>query len=418
MNYIVITDIFGNKISKNRDANIRLPFLLIHSTQPYLLLNKLDDHIWSIKWELMSHILYINSVDPEQFAPLGDIWLSSKILPKQMSILLVNADKVISTFPISFIKLDSNNTTFIWKPVSPPGYQELGLIASPHKPPLQSMKVINKKYVIPYKTTTHILNTTRTTNMNEFNLLSHLEIDKYTINKTMFLTNPSLITIALKTSGKYIAADDQGEIVLDERKQPINYTVKGELKIDDKCISVNNNKIKLEQCNDSLKQKWYPYLDKYISTENNSCLTNQEGTLHTSECNSSNNSQKWFSHDYCPSENTEWKTIQGDNVILIESDVPWYVLKRNTIPFKHDKNDINHLNEVSYRNNADFKSQFKMNMCRPDLGYGYSYAQRHNNVMKQIEEFDAKKIDFNVIACLLILLIFLLLAIRSHMNKI
>lgn len=126
MNSIIITDIFGNKISKNKDANVRLPFLVIHTTQPYLLLNHVNDHIWSINWSYLSHILYIHSVDPKQFFILGDIWLSTKTLPKQLSILVVNTDKVISTFPISFIKLDSyNNTTFIWKPVAPPDIKKL-----------------------------------------------------------------------------------------------------------------------------------------------------------------------------------------------------------------------------------------------------------------------------------------------------
>lgn len=167
-------------------------------------------------------------------------------------------------------------------------------------------------------------------------------------------------------------------------------------------------------------------MDKYLSSENNSCLTSQDGNITTSTCTPNNNRQQWLTHDYCSSEeDTEWKTTKGEHVILSQPDVPWYVLKRKTTTVNYDEQDIDHLNEVSYRNNADFKSQFKMDMCRPDLGYGYSYAQRHNNVMKQIEEsndkkiegFDEKKIDFNVIAGLLILLIFLLVSVRSYITK-
>ena len=69
-----------------------------------------------------------------------------------------------------------------------------------------------------------------------------------------------------------------------------------------------------------------------------------------------------------------------------------------------------------------------MDLHRPDLGYGYSYAQRQGKRgdytkcgnIDQTEHFTlpttTNKIDFNTIACSLLLLIFLLVAIRYSMN--
>ena len=116
MNFNVITDLYGNIIKKDMDVNIEnkldnnnLPFILIHTSQPQLLLQKIStdnaaDGIWRINIPTVEHILYNNQINPDSFAPLGDIWLNATDLPNRITILLVNTDPAISLYPIDFGK--------------------------------------------------------------------------------------------------------------------------------------------------------------------------------------------------------------------------------------------------------------------------------------------------------------------------
>ena len=347
MNYIAITDISGNNIDNDKDINSKLPFILVHTTQPYLLLEKVSsvpeiDGIWKLVLPTIFHILYVNKINPNNFAPVGDIWLPSPTLPKQLSILLVNTDIDVSKYPIDYVKLDSYTNFNIWKPICPRGYQEIGLIASPTKPSLRAIKVINNKYLLEYMGKSNVKG--RNTNMNEFNLLSNIEIKKYTVNKT-------------KLSNK-------------------------------NTVSNNNDNVALEDT-----------------------ITNDK--------------------------TQSWKTHEGKRVMLVEPDIPWYITKKTAFPpGGYDIQSQGKLNEKEYRDNADFNSTFVMDGTRPDMGYGYSYAQRKgkdracfddcNKTMKSVpvyENFETsndkkqKRIDFNVIACSLLLLIFLLVVVRYYINK-
>ena len=450
MNYIVITDIFGNTISDDIDYNSKLPFILIHTAQPYLLLEKVSkipevDGIWQLVLPTIFHTLYINKVNPDNFAPVGDIWLPSPSLPKELSILLVNTNKTFSAFPIDYIKLDSYTNFNIWKPLCPIGYQEIGLIASTTKPSVRAIKVINNKYLIEYNGDISVKG--RNTNMNDFNLLSNIESKKYTIDRTKFLTNPTTIKIASKASNKFMTANDNNISINENNKkddrddQKISYTIQGELKMNNKCIGSVNDAISLQNCDNTLNQKWYPFKDNYISSLNHKCLSNNNGKIIREKCNDSN-IQKWHTDNYNyvidkSQESVEpWRTRTGKRLILIEPDTPWYINKNKNIQKGLIKLVKRELNKKEYRDNADFKSNFALNIYRPDMGYGYSYAQRHENTQKYLdsndynksspddvvfENFDdtipQKKINFNVITCSLLLLILLLIVVRYYLNN-
>lgn len=451
MNYIVISDIFGNKLPKDLDANNRLPFILIHTTQPYLLLNQVTniskyDNIWTLLGERILHALYMHSINPRQFAPLGDIWFPSKTLPKEMKIILANISSPLSAYPVDYVKLDNYHDTFIWNPIPPAGYKAVGLVASVDKPSTRKIKVINEKYLVNYNKQTQMVG--KNTSMNEFNLLSHIGINKYTINRTMFLTNPSVITIASNKNAEYLSTDDTNSLFTNSSKDNnsrISYTIQGELKMNDKCIGVDNvdgKSINLQKCNNQLNQKWYPYRNKYISLDQHKCLTSSDDGLSVTDCQD-NISQKWFTNDYneviyqTNQESVDhWKTESGKNVILVEPDNPWYITKRKNTIEGIIRQDVTPLNQVDYKN-ADFPSSFMMDVYRPDLGFGHSYAERKgrrvlciddcknaylNNLI--LENFDGEKsskesykLDFAVIACILILLIFLLVIIRFYINN-
>ena len=442
MNYIVITDIFGNKIYNDMDTNSKLPFILVHTTQPYLLLEKVSkvpevDGIWKLVLSTLFHILYINKITPNNFAPVGDIWLPTPTLPKELSILLVNTDKSLSSFPIDYVKLDTYTDVNIWKPICPQGYQEIGLIASNTKPSTKAIKVINNKFLIEYNG--ELIVKGRNTNMNDFNFLSNIESKKYTIDRTKFLQNPSTIKVASKISNEYISSDDNNISISDYGDQKISYTIQGELKMNNKCIGLNNDTVNLQSCNNTIGQKWYPYRDNYVSSSDHKCLSNDNGAIIRQKCNN-NNTQKWYTDNYNSvieqsQESYEpWKTQSGKKVILVEPDTPWYINKKKNIPEGIIRQSVKKLNQKEYRNNADFKSNFMMDVTRPDMGYGYSYAQRQGQRVLCLDDCDKnspddilfegfdndtkqKKIDFNVIACSLLLLIFLLVVIRYYINN-
>ena len=137
----------------------------------------------------------------------------------------------------------------------------------------------------------------------------------------------------------------------DDDSQSVSYTTQGEL--------ITN---KFSQC----KQKWFPYVDNYISYSNN-------------DINSINGDSL-----------SSWKTQIGKYVNLIEPDNPWHIIKMN-----------NHLTENSIDNNID---SFNNIPNVPNVP----------NVQK--EEIVEKKsiIDFNTIMCSLIFLIIFLIIIRYY----
>lgn len=441
MNYIRITDILGNKIPKDRDYNSSIPFILIHTTQPYLLLDKVsgteNDGIWKHKLPAIFHILYINSINPVNFGPVGDIWLPSSVLPNELTLLFVNSNTKISSFPIDFIKIDNYTNMNIWKPICQRGYQEMGLIASESKPSLKSIKCVSSDYLISYNSEQIVVG--RNTNMNEFNLLSNIELPKFTINRNKLLTSKT-IKIGPENTQDYLTNENNNLILKsteNNQNQKILYTENGELKMNDKCISVTNGKANLQNCNNSNSQKWYPYKNQYVSYDNQKCLTDENNIIITKKCDKNDITQQWNTDDYnsvveIPNESHDsWRTQEGKRVVLIEPDIPWYITKKKTIPEGMIKQTIKDLNQVQYRDNADYKSLFLMDLHRPDLGYGYSYAQRQGkqyssgacptNGTENTEHFttnnEQNKIDFNTIACSLLLLIFLLVGIRYSMNN-
>lgn len=349
MNNITITDIFGNKISNDKDNNNTLPFILLHISQPHLVLEKIIgtamDTICKLKLPIIFRILYKYNINPTQFAPLGDIWISTTTLPKEVTILLINNNNKISTFPIDFVKIDSYRNINIWKPVCQIGYKELGLITGETKPSLKSMKCVNEKYLIKYQSPATVIG--RNTNMNEYSLLSNIDLQRYTINKNKILN----------------------------KNQKISYTVQGELKVDGKCISVGNNTLNSQTCEDSNMEKWYPYDSE------------------------SERSPIWTQPANTEELDNSWECQPGKKVILVEAEIPWYVYKNKDISEimlnkTKDKDTVSNLSSPNDQNPPD-----STNKNKPFI------------IKKQ------KTLDFNAIACFLLLLIFLLVIVRYCMKE-
>jgi len=392
MDSITITDIYSNKLSQDKDANGLLPFIIINITQPLFLLEKVkyvndQDSIWKLNLRRMFAMLYTHGINPSGFSLLGDLWFPTQTLPGSVQILLVNVDNRLSQYPINFVNIDQN----IWKPIGPEGYQPIGLIHAPTKPSLRSLKIINKSYLIPYNKTSPIIN--KKTSMNEFNLLSIIGVERYTIDRTQFLPNSPKIDVRLssKANGKYITNYNDTIILNDEQKnnidnvQTVSFTGDGELQMNGMCMNVNKNNITLENCNQKINQKWYPFNDTYVSYNQHKCLTQKNNSIEGSECDNSSN-QKWRTSDIIsvidPGQDSiaTWKTQEGKNVILMQPETPWYINKKKDIYKNIDKDKHN-----SYHDYSNFDSKFALDPSHPDMGYGYSYAQRQGKPCQCLE---------------------------------
>lgn len=201
MNYIIITDIFGNKIVDNTDNN-NLPFIVLHAQNKYNTYNTQNilentqhsssiGNIWKPNQLIIFKILKSRNIDPINFSYVGDTHYASSRLPENIIILLVNNNKNISCDPVNYIEIEHN----IWKPVCSQEYQGVGLIVSQSKPAKNAIKVINKKYLSEYKQLTN--------NIDEFNLLSNIKVKKYIINRSRLIPQYASPKQHTKNSSKW-----------------------------------------------------------------------------------------------------------------------------------------------------------------------------------------------------------------------
>ncbi len=407
MNNTLITDIYGNKLVRNNDTNGRLPFIIIHTTQPYLLLRQVmtvaTSTVWRIKQAYLEHVLYFHSIRPSKFATIGDIWLPSLNLPPSLGILLVNTEPEISQSPVNFVRIDNIGSFNLWSPVNGDDFKPMGLMASETVPPNDSIRLVNVDFVREYRIVDNLLG--KLTNMNEFNLLGHVDIKRFTVNRNSMLANDMNIRLVNKATQNIITHDDILRLRRTKNKdyQKIRYSVQGELMLSNKClgVSIDDNTrdqfVYLQKCQDLDGQKWYPFRDTFISQFDRTCLTDENGVLKALPCDD-NEDQKWISEDLNTvtqphqEQISKWTTKKGKNVVLLEPDNPWYINKVDREPEGYVKQSLEILedpleDEQIQKTNqpADplittkkgmFYSNFMMNTKKPDMGYGYSVAQR------------------------------------------
>lgn len=376
MNYIIITDTSGNNIPKKYNDKNSIPFILLHTTQPQLLLEKISNNIWKPKRDNIQQILQINGFNPSNFALLGDIWYPKNKLPNKGSILLVNANNKVSQYPIDFKKILEYDDLYLWEPICPVGYQKLGCILSKNKPITNTIRVVKQKYIKSYTNSGKVAN--GLTKMNEYNLITFENDNKVTIKK---------INI----------------------QEKMNYSIQGELKMDDKIISgptndnISNNFAYLEEFDELDDQTWYPYSNYDNFQDKDSQIWNIE---HLSSINKSFDG----SHGIISKEIDEksWKSLHGRNVVLQQSESPWYKEK-----------ELDHQKKLK-----DFSSD----IYRPVMEYKYILRQqdgtphvRTNEDNNCLENFEQKNdhetgYSFNLIAFSLLLIVIILILIKIYLN--
>lgn len=198
-------------------------------------------------------------------------------------------------------------------------------------------------------------------------------------------------------SGKYMTVDDDTKNIKLKTKnkspsQLLSYSAQGELVMKDKCItrpSGTNNQLYLSDCVGNDAQKWN-MMGNSIQSENDStkCVSYDDSeTLVSKSCDNSDQ-QSWQTEQSDSSTDSfKWTDYFGKTVVLVEADDPWYLNKDTTIPMNYvDKHDFQQ--DLKYREHADYKPTRVIDPNSPNLGYGYSYADRAGQPCKKIEGFN------------------------------
>jgi hypothetical protein len=390
---ITVSDIFGNSSNVSNDT----PLIAINSHNIQNLVKRVskreNDSIYEYNFEAIVSTLNQYNIDIDKFGVFGSLYFNQKL---GNQILLVS--NTISKPAQDFTLIASYNTGSVWLPVGPSGFSALGLVYSTDntKPSIETTKY----RLIPnnYCTTSTVDNKSEDyMSGNEFNLLSHVKVKHNTIIRSIFYNKHSYSLINNDIDA-YLTASSESKLSLAPKNknttQKINYSVQGELIIDDKCLSVNNNdkSVFLEKCNDTLEQKWFPYDGVVVSQYDNTCLDTDGQDIVKSKCNNSQ-TQKWSIENQSDTDTDySWNynlssDQKGRSVVLVKSDNPWYINKDITEIKKVEQKDS--LNDgLVYRTHADVLPEFQLDLEKPDLGYGHSYASRQGKVCSNsIEHF-------------------------------
>ena len=184
MGYSAITDLYGNSVIPN---NLN-PFILMHIEDPNIILKEIDTHVcnqngsfWTFNSKNISYLLNKFGLNSSNYAPLGHIWFPVSHLRGRVVLLLVNMNKLISSYPLDYIKVNQFGDGYIWKPVSPDGYTEIGYMYSLHKPSIKQMRVVSNEYVVEKYIKGKSFK--KNTIMNEYNYLGQTDSSFFTIKK-------------------------------------------------------------------------------------------------------------------------------------------------------------------------------------------------------------------------------------------
>jgi len=407
-----ITDLFGNNITSSS------LFLIINSNNVHKLLKKLakekTSSIWTYDRSIIDQIIEQHRLDPKNYLILGDVLYIPKYPPKQLILVHKNLCKL----PTQYLKIISYADGAIYKPISNDNnYNSIGLLFS------KNLDTLDKNIgLIPQNIILTLKNPLASDNlaMNDFNLLSTISNNVFTIKRTALLKNKKHMKIS-NIDGLYITKNNTNAKIknkLYSEDQTVTYNTQGELIIDGKCltlpkINTPNPELFFDTCNNNDNQKWNMYQGQIMpQSGKQQCLTSNDNNLSISNCTNSD-AQTWDTEDdnINTSSDYSWDTYKGKTVVLVESDNPWYINTGTTVMQKIHKSSDN-LNVLRPTADiADFKSAINLDVNKPDLGLGHSYASR----LKKIENFESmsttsgqsQQNNFILIICIII--IFLLI---------
>lgn len=335
-----LVDLFGNNIDFPNNGD-EYPFLIILSDNVTNYLSKTNNpNIYKYNMKnVMKLLKYNNIVNKSNYLPAGFI-LIKDYMPTQL--LLINKQICIAYNPDNFNKVALINGGSLWKNNKP----SLSLLYSDtdslSKNSSSNIGIIDDKYLINYKN-----------KYNEFMMLNNSDTS-YTIDRNQFKNmNSNSIFKLISDDYLYPTNNTDNEITLkskntSNKNQEISYTVQGELKLNNKCITNDNHNVVANQCTGDANQKWYPFDGSFVSQYDTSCLSHESKKVITDDClnNKSSpnmNEQKWnieFPHQADPTDYLLSNPLfKGKQVALVSSSDPWYLNKDIVDPVNYEKSD-------------------------------------------------------------------------------
>lgn len=404
--FINVTDIFGSMNISNDT-----PILFIYSENIHQLLRKLDtdktSSIWEINVNKVNEILKNRNLDASNYISLGHIYIKNnnfqikKIILAKKSFVQPNSD-------FNYIGTYGKGT--VWEPIGH-NMKSLGLVynRSEEKPHFH-VGIFPQDLILEDS-----VDTKNYANSN-YGLLTHFNIGlrRISTGKLYNGINPFKL---MNSDGNYMTEINNELTIKPKNKdqhQEVSYNAQGELIINGKCLTKENNNIKLEKCEGNKKQKWIPR-DNNISTyDENNCITSSDSNVSLKPCYPDNINQDWHMEESDTSKNTDYslRKYKGKTVVLVEADNPWYVNKDSTTIEPVNKSQ--ELRQIDHKF-ADYKpTNFIIDTTKPDMGYGYSYASRQG--VPCIEKFGDDN-DDHMIMIVICIIVLVILGYNIYMRK-
>jgi hypothetical protein len=403
--------------------------------------------IYEYNMTAIRELLKNRNINADDYLPLGDVIYKKTSEP----IRLVLANRGITSYPSAYTEVKKFGNGRIMRPVSDSSeWVDVGCIfvRNGEIPNLHKIGMIESTNMISYNVTSGKTSNNVTSGKTSNNVTSGKTSNNVTSGKTakkdstsiagndFLLIQSTADTVRTVSRGekydkkiklsnvanKYLTLiNKSGSAALlspmYSSQQSVQYNAQGELIIDGQCLtqgmqgthedtrenmqedtqkeeahSQNNQPVTFKSCDAmNVKQKWSLYDGKISSLNNNKCLvgSTDDETLLLDECNDLDE-QSWTqeSDGESTSSDFSWNDFKGRNVILVESDNPWFVNKQNAVIEKRVKHAVPTTSILKYRDNADIE----LSDARPsnDESMGAGSIINTTNI---IEKFDGMASD-------------------------
>jgi hypothetical protein len=398
MTDIYVSDLFGYKIRNES------PFVVINSSQMSKFLRRIakDDlnetSIWEYNRQEIDEILELRNVNPDNFLVLGNVLYKQNKPPK--TIILGNKNWFQS--PDSYEEIENYADGKIIRPLlkvkTNNGDEQINSLGLFFVKENVTHDFLNTICVIPNVLLTTIEKSSSsnksTLDSTEFFLLASPSLGFKTVKRSKLLKGEARQVKLMTIDNKYLSFLDSDVKVKNPQKslsQTFSYNAQGELTTDGKCLtysssnSDSNGIVLVDDCDAdhvNTKQKWLLSQNKILpSSDFDKCLETKTGDagVYLRQCDDSNSNQSWSTENSTDSEMSTdyaWDKYHGKTVVLVENDNPWFINQDSTTRLKYNKNPQVLYDDITYRNNADYQSNFVMDRNDPTLGFGYSFASR------------------------------------------
>lgn len=409
---IYVSDLFGLKPSNNslmivihtNGTNNDNLFIKIASDK------NTETNIWTYNMQEIKKHLEDRQIDISYYLRMGDVLIKKKVIPN----IIILCNKSICSKPSGFDIImeydngqiirpytESNTNIEIFTKIYSFGLYWVSkkLINNKHNEYMENIGIIPSDLLMSIKKSNND-NVLDTLDTSEFDLLGVTSIGLYAINRNKFTDNNSRRIKILNSENKCITNIGNTLKTRQNQKsliQSFSYNAQGELMTDGKCLTQNNNNVTVETCSNNNKQKWIMTKNKiFPSNDFGKCIEASalDDSIYLRNCDSLSLNQTWSTEDDSFSDMTTdptWDKYNGKTVVLVENDNPWFINTDTAYNIKFKQPQLNLSDDVKYRQNADVISNFVMDPNRPDMGYGYSFADREGISCNKIDETDIEK---------------------------